>query len=260
MFLCLDVVIITNVTHRLIHNWFLYASKYLDSPKNFTINMHYLNHVPKALRLFGPTRIISARPIERTIGKLKTDIKSKRSPAENSYSSVLKYFGNSYEKIQKDNEYFKKTISVEYKSSNFQDVENGGLQNLIGNQSVRVIRSYSPTKSGQTLRFSRSRSITSIVFSTDLTTDDHQNECIRGCTLKKYGLLKLMYDTGADERGIIEVLSPIEVNNYGVHYYNPGNCIRRWETIDLKDIILYGIEIQSIDDRCPERVNLLWKE
>jgi hypothetical protein len=222
--------------------------------------MHYLNHVPRALQMFGPTRLISARPLERMIGKLKTNIRSKRSPAANSYNSVLNHFADSYKKIQKTNENFRNTTNIEYKSSQYKALKNDELQNVIGHQNIRVIRSCSPILSGQTLRISRTKAMTSVVFKTDTAVDTHQDELIKGCQIRKYGILKMMFDTGADKCGLVSVVSPIDVNEYGVHYYNPSNCTYRWKIIKLSDIIAYGIEILSIDDRYPQMVNLLWKE
>lgn len=113
------IITIINIIRRLIQSWFAYASTYFNSAKVFTINMHYFNHVPRALQMFGPTRLISARPLERMIGKLKRNIRSKKSPADNSYNSVLNHFADSYKKIPKTNENFRNTTNIEYKSSQY---------------------------------------------------------------------------------------------------------------------------------------------
>lgn len=102
--------------------------------------------------------------------------------------------------------------------------------------------------------------MTSVVFKTDTAVDTHQDELIKGYQTRKYGILKMMFDTGVDKCCLVNVVSPIDVNEYGVHYYNPSNCTYRWKIIKLSEIIAYRIEILSINDRYPQMINLLWKE
>lgn len=65
-------------------------------PNVFTINMHYFNHIVEAIRHLGPLRLVSARPMERMIGKMKSSIHSRKEPAKNANTSVNNHFANVY--------------------------------------------------------------------------------------------------------------------------------------------------------------------
>lgn len=54
--------------------------------------MHYLDHVAEAIRQIGPLKMISSRPLKRTIGNFKAKIKSRKAPAANAYTCVKDHF------------------------------------------------------------------------------------------------------------------------------------------------------------------------
>lgn len=221
--------------------------------------MHYLNHVSKSLQLFGPSRLISARPLERMIGRMKSNIKSKRNPTANCFNAVINNFAESCRSLEDSTEDFSVSIKVEYKYPDFRPVEDLVLANIVGVSQIRPINTYFPTIAGQTLRLPRSKSQTSIIFTTS-SNDVHPNELLEGTVEKKYGILKLMYNNGTANCGLVEIISPVNISSYGVYFYDPTTSIRRWESIELANVITYGIEIKSIDERYPKRVNLVWRD
>ena len=55
----------------------------------FTINQHYLTHVPALIELYGPLRLFSARPNERLNGLLKARIRSTSKPAASACNAMI---------------------------------------------------------------------------------------------------------------------------------------------------------------------------
>ncbi|KAG2213291.1 hypothetical protein INT45_014317 [Circinella minor] len=71
-----------------IQTWHTFLNNHM--PKNiFTINEHYLGHVPDCIKQYGPPRMYSSRPTERMIGILKPKINSRSKPVANA-SNVIK--------------------------------------------------------------------------------------------------------------------------------------------------------------------------
>ncbi|KAI8994858.1 hypothetical protein BDB01DRAFT_214359 [Pilobolus umbonatus] len=62
------------------------------SPKVFTINQHLLSHLSLVIRVLGPLRLISSRPLERTVGQVKSRILSRSLAGKNSANVVAKMF------------------------------------------------------------------------------------------------------------------------------------------------------------------------
>ncbi|KAG2216889.1 hypothetical protein INT45_010585, partial [Circinella minor] len=59
-------------------------------PTNFfTINQHYLTHLPECIKKYGNPRMYSARPMERMIGMLKPRINSRTKPASNASNVMI---------------------------------------------------------------------------------------------------------------------------------------------------------------------------
>ncbi|KAI9320558.1 hypothetical protein BX666DRAFT_2081374 [Dichotomocladium elegans] len=77
-----------SAVERCINTWQGFA---LDEvPGNLhTINMHYLRHLPEALRQFGPLRTVSARSMERTVGLYDKRIRSTKAPGKNAGNQML---------------------------------------------------------------------------------------------------------------------------------------------------------------------------
>ena len=55
----------------------------------FTINQHYLGHLPDCIKKYSPPRMYSVRPQERMIGMLKPKITSRSKPAVNSTNVMI---------------------------------------------------------------------------------------------------------------------------------------------------------------------------
>ncbi|KAL9536613.1 hypothetical protein MBANPS3_012515 [Mucor bainieri] len=75
-------------TNRINH-WGNLLTESWFSNKVCTINQHYMMHLPDNIIAMGPMKGYSARVLERTIGLVKSRIKSRFMPRENS-ASVLK--------------------------------------------------------------------------------------------------------------------------------------------------------------------------
>ncbi|ORZ02744.1 hypothetical protein BCR43DRAFT_500737 [Syncephalastrum racemosum] len=79
--------------HQDINDWssYLYKLREAELINNlfFTVNHHYLHHIPDIIRMLGPLRMYSARSMERTIGEYKRKIKSSTNPGADA-ANILK--------------------------------------------------------------------------------------------------------------------------------------------------------------------------
>ncbi|KAI7858186.1 hypothetical protein BDC45DRAFT_414060, partial [Circinella umbellata] len=73
----------------LLDQWHIFAMEKLEH-NLYTSVMHYLRHIPQALKYLGPTRAYSTRPSERIIGVYSRLIKSKSSPASNAANVMMR--------------------------------------------------------------------------------------------------------------------------------------------------------------------------
>lgn len=79
--------------HQDTNDWssYLYKLREAELINNlfFTVNHHYLHHIPDIIRMLGPLRMYSARSMERTIGEYKRKIKSSTNPGADA-ANILK--------------------------------------------------------------------------------------------------------------------------------------------------------------------------
>lgn len=74
--------------YRHIQQWHEYARKNL--PTNvYMVNLHYLRHVPDALRKLGPLRGYGTRGMERAVGFYNRRIKSTKAPGVNAGNKLV---------------------------------------------------------------------------------------------------------------------------------------------------------------------------
>ncbi|KAG2216335.1 hypothetical protein INT45_005494, partial [Circinella minor] len=73
----------------LLDKWHIFAMEKLEH-NLYTSVMHYLRHIPQALKYLGPTRAYSTRPSERIISVYSRLIKSKSSPASNAANVMMR--------------------------------------------------------------------------------------------------------------------------------------------------------------------------
>lgn len=127
-------------------------------------------HVPAIVRSLGSLRFISARPLERMIGKVKSQIKSRSSPAENVRNVVASHFSDVYlhdssevnvsESFDTDNEKRQHTIADIL--SRLQVEENEielvtSLIKLFANDRVRLLPSIVCARNGQEIKLHREK-------------------------------------------------------------------------------------------------------
>lgn len=67
--------------------WHEFASNTIKN--RYTQVFHYLQHVPRTIELLGPMHRYSTRPLERTIGVFKKQIRSKVATAENAANQLF---------------------------------------------------------------------------------------------------------------------------------------------------------------------------
>lgn len=258
-----------DVLQNLINNWQQYL---IDNFKTnvFTINMHYLYHVCDAIRHLGPLRLVSARPMERMIGKMKDGIKSRQNPGANANTCVQKHFADVYKDkyatdIQSESGVtYAATMTVEEgislveKRSGCSAQDSNDLRQKFRNEEITVIKSYFPIRSGKTLTLAP-RKETSVIFASSMS-NSHAELLPRVAGELKYAKVLLMFRDEGSDCAVIDIIYPINYNEeQQCHYYNQNTCNNRMDVIRLSDVLSYGVEIDSIDDRNPGRVFVLWE-
>ncbi|CAO0795178.1 unnamed protein product [Mucor circinelloides] len=252
---------------RLIKSWFAYVSSSLNySPKVLTINMHYLYHVPTAIQNLGLLRLISAPPMERTIGNLKQHIKSRKQPASNAFSAIKKQI------VQRsaDEKAMMRGIGesrISYKSQYYSLVEIS-WQHLLGRIQIKKITSYFPTMAGQTLKFTRTSSATAglnVIFApetSDVFCDElipsHQQQTAN--KKRKLGSIRMMYNDGVNDLALIQVYSPISLNQFGANFFNKEAAACRTAIIHLKSVVSYAILMPFLASNNKNLRYILWRE
>lgn len=153
--------------------------------------MHYLNHVVNATRCLGPLRYVSARPMKRSTGLIKDHIKSRQKPSCNAFNYVLDHFGRS-KKEQSRLQQVEDPYT--YKCQTNESIRNAEYVRIIGQDRVRIIKSYQFSKPGQKISIKHNR-VNSVIFEPAIE-DDNLEELMENECNKKYGKLKLMYNDG----------------------------------------------------------------
>lgn len=184
-------------------------------PNVFTINMHYLTHVGDAITALGPLRLVSARPMERMIGQVKSTIKSRKDPAANANTCVIKHFAGVYK-----DKYVSNTLSADkviYGKTETIDVcvslikkrddcfEEGDIKMKFQRQAITLVESYFPIRTGKKLTLATQKS-TSVIFA---SADSNIEQYIPQAPGLKYGKVLLLYNDGGDDRALIKLIYPI---------------------------------------------------
>lgn len=217
--------------------------------------MHYVHHILQATRKLGPLRYTSARPMERAIGIIKNNIKSRQNPSENAFNFIKDHFALS-QKNQKSA--LTPDPATVLKNSKAKQLNNQEHISVIGIDRVVEIQSYFPSRTGQKICILANK-INSIVYK----SSDHHNdmEFVEGEVVGiKYGFLQQLYMDGGSNYALIETVHPIKRDKTsGCAYYDRAEHRKRLNRIRLSDTISLEIEVPSIYKEHPTRINISWK-
>ncbi|KAG1077517.1 hypothetical protein G6F42_024793 [Rhizopus arrhizus] len=211
--------------------------------------------------------IDSAPPMERTIGNLKQHIKSRKQPASNAFSAIKKQI------VQRsaDEQAMMRGIGesrISYKSQYYSLVEIS-WQHLLGRIQIKKITSYFPTMAGQTLKFTRTSSATAglnnVIFApetSDVFCDElipsHQQQTAN--KKRKLGSIRMMYNDGVNDLALIQVYSPISLNQFGANFFNKEAAACRTAIIHLKSVVSYAILMPFLASNNKNLRYILWRE
>ncbi|KAI7882288.1 uncharacterized protein EV154DRAFT_568138 [Mucor mucedo] len=210
--------------------------------------MHYINHLSDAIANLGPMRLISARPLERLIGSIKSSIKSRQKPSENASNCVKSHFAAVYKanwfptnsnSIVYGKELTKQNcITLVERFHECSELEGAAIERALNlNEEAQTVESYFPIRSGRTLK----------------TIE-------QGTPQLKYGQVLFMYCNEGLHFALVKTVFPVKYNaEQDCHYYFKNDDLNHaFEVVMLSHVVSYGIEIGSLNDQDIGRVNLVW--
>lgn len=108
--------------------------------------------------------------------------------------------------------------------------------------SLSILRSFFPTKTGQTIKSNRNKK-TMIAFESEVLP----GEIVGGRRPKIGHLFKMFEATDGQQYGYVKTLSPIFKNPIStIHYYDTTTVQSTWEIVDLSLIVPYAFTIPSL--------------
>jgi hypothetical protein len=203
--------------------------------------MLQLNEAFNIMKHLGPLRQISTRTLERTIGQVKTSIRSRSLPNENSVNVVKTRLSRSWKHWLSPSSSSERTKDSfdrveQYPQDNTTDIVNTSA--FIYNESQFChLNAYRPTKNGQTIKIRRGK-IAVVVY-----TDDNE-------TIQVERLLDLLQDK---ENRCFSILISIQILDRSREHLRILKCNkdhllqenRARVSIRAAKIIGYGLQIPS---------------
>jgi hypothetical protein len=121
---------------------------------------------------------------------------------------------------------------------------------------------------GQTLKFTRTSSATAglnVIFSPE-TSDVFCDELIPSYQQQtankkqKLGSIRMMYNDGVNDLALIQVYSPISLNQFGANFFNKEAATCRTAIIHLKSVVSYAILMPFLASNNKDLRYILWRE
>lgn len=117
----------------------------MHSSKILIINYYYANHIVKTIETFGQLRYVSARVMERSIGLINDNIKSRQNPAVNSFNYVKDRFAYMRRGF---NEALRVDQTIIHAFSPTEVVHGSDFIDVIGTNTITKVQFIYPSKSG----------------------------------------------------------------------------------------------------------------
>ena len=225
-------------------------------PNVFTVNMHYINHLSDAIANLGPMRLISARPLERLIGSIKSSIKSRQKPSENASNCVKSHFAAVYKanwfptnsnSIVYGKELTKQNcINLVERFHECSELEGAAIERALNlNEEAQIVESYFPIRSGKTLKLAGKPSSkgTFVVYCTQADDSRTLYRCIERTAQLKYGQVLFMYCNEGLHFALVKTVFPVKYNaEQDCHYYLKNDDLNHaFEVVMLSHVVSYGI-------------------
>lgn len=189
--------------------------------------------------------------MERTIGKLKANIRSKSKVAENAVNVLKDHFSKTYRAWNRYDEENDGAIGLELPQSILEELNPDANataffkrinEGLVEDSNVRIINEYSKLKSGQKLKSQRAKTFSVVV---NKIEDERHTGNFTIATIKKMFRFK-----GEDWCVVISErqLDYIEEYNY-LHFYS---------IVNMKYVVAYAIHMPSSMDL--NKIYIRWKK
>jgi hypothetical protein len=256
----------------------MFLFKYIGT-SGFTINQHYLIHIPEIIRSLGPLRNFSARPLERTIGQLKKRINSQSMPSENIFNVIQDRSRDSREKwheendrgctVRKDKEIINMPLArfqLEFDEVPVLDLlyafftQKKMVVNTTSQTIITKVQQYPIHNSTQALRFTRGAQKPLLAVA-EIDSDEYSTINIQSIFTKHgkfYFLCEIlgMFNLENIDLGLVKIMTPIILDRpKGLYYINKDTVNSYWKVIELSLISSYAVMIESLATESKSYIN-----
>jgi hypothetical protein len=246
---CISVEDVAVLDHH-VQKWHSFLRDFIGS-NNFTVNQHYLLHISHFVKEYGPLRSYSTRPMERTVGFCKDNIKSRSKPGENAINFLRSNFTESRQKwyaSDKINEGGSKE-PLEISLDDFDDIINpvdGSFEDMLKAVCIScglefddscvlyLKREYKLAHNGQLLKKTRGRDGIDIVYN---------NKHLR------LGNIQEIFEYKGTSLALLKGGNTLKSDQRKIMYVNNSdfmNLDNNWEVIKLEAVMGYAIKLPSM--------------